>query len=815
MAEARHKDIVECNTPEGRVLARVEIFAPAYGESLSVEMSPLVLLPFEEARQNGEERLQLRERQKYFYHLHPAPGAPDDLALMAQRGVNPLPFKPNVGEQGTIEPQDYCGLFPLTVVRRGDATCKPLARSAVEVRSLKLGSREHYRGMLAYIADRCAGLLLDCRSPTRLRLDALWRQNSRILEQQLEFLRHTLGSLAFRTAVNEVLRNPHRRLKDELEERHITRPFKHGRDVARQIASATRRVVVPEGHPLHPHVKTLPACVRTRSRTDYLDTAENRFVKMVLVEFREFLANISSHLIQKATEDNKPETRRLLAETGRLRGMLETELSRGFFPDVSLPSVLPLGSPVLQRKAGYRELFRFWLKFHAGAQLAWEGGSEIYEAGARNVATLYEYWLFFQLEALFRKRFSCTKPLDAIVVNRKKVPPQLELKRGVELTTPIAGVSARSAGRRLNAEFHFNRKFQPRTGRDRPGSWTRGVQPDYTISIWPSEYTKQEAEANELMIHVHFDAKYRVEHAKELLGDAEDDRTFAADSVQARPASAAKYADLLKMHAYRDAVRRTAGAYVLYPGNPGDGQTYWGFHEVLPGLGAFAIRPDKEGKAEGISSLAEFLDKVIEHLANRTSARERVTYHVGESYSTDEAEVPYSTLNLQESDNFGQGRRALPPAEHYILVAWYRDESQLEWTKRERIAILRLGIRPGAWHVQPEFAEARHLLLHSRGGRSSPGLWKIRTPGYSVYTAEELRSRNYPGLARGEIYAVFEVEPDPSWASVRWHRRQLIRSIRDFESRISDKLVSNIGRQSAFPRIVPLRDLLKAVAVEL
>ena len=50
------------------------------------------------------------------------------------------------------------------------------------------------------------------------------------------------------------------------------------------------------------------------------------------------------------------------------------------------------------------------------------------------------------------------------------------------------------------------------------------------------------------------------------------------------------------MHAYRDAVRRTAGAYVLYPGKPGDGQKFAGFHEVLPGLGAFAIRPDKNGK---------------------------------------------------------------------------------------------------------------------------------------------------------------------------------------------------------------------------
>jgi hypothetical protein len=112
--------------------------------------------------------------------------------------------------------------------------------------------------------------------------------------------------------------------------------------------------------------------------------------------------------------------------------------------------------------------------------------------------------------------------------------------------------------------------------------------------------------------------------------------------------------------------------------------------------------------------------------------------------------------------------------------------------------------------VQPEFAEARHLLLHSRGGVSAPGLWKLRTPGYKVFTDSELKSRGYPGLAGGEIYALFEVEPDPNWMTVEWDRKNLIRAIRDFESRIRHKLVKNIGRRSAYPRILSLQDLLKA-----
>ena len=429
-AEPRQREVVECKNSRGpAVLAVVEIFAPDGSEAYSGEAHPLVLLTAEEAQRNGEERLQLRERGRYEYRLKPASGVSEDLALLPQRGVQPSRAQSSGEDRGLIEPLDHCGLLPLTVIRRGDAQERPLARGSVEVRSLKIGYREHYRGMLSYIAEKCAGLLLDCRAPTKLRLDTLWQQDSRILEQQLEFLRYTLESPAFRAAVDEVLRNPHRRLEDEREERDISRPFKPGRDFARQVAVAARRTAVPETHPLHAAVQSLPARVSVPVRTDFLDTAENRFAKMVLVEFRDFLADVAAHLARKAKQGSKPETERLLRETKRLRGTLETQLSRGFFRDVLPPTVLPLGSPVLQRKAGYRELLRFWLQFHAGAQLAWEGGAEVFEAGSRNVATLYEYWLFFQLEALFRQRFSCEQPLHALVVNRDQAPPQLVLKR--------------------------------------------------------------------------------------------------------------------------------------------------------------------------------------------------------------------------------------------------------------------------------------------------------------------------------------------------------------------------------------------------
>jgi len=818
-AEPQNPAVVECRTSQGRVLARVLVWPPRGSENLGGEAHPLTRWSDAEAQAWGEEPIQLRERCRYVYRLKAAEGVTLPLALMEGRGITRSPGADGGEDQGFIEPGDHCGLLPFVVVRRDDTEEAPLARGSAEVRSVKLGYRSHYRGMLSFIAERAAGLLLDSRAPARLRLATDWKRHRTLLEQQLEFLRHTLESSAFSAAVDEVLRNPHRRLEDEPDERDISRPFKVGRGFARQVAMAAVRRSVPSNHPLralHPQLESLPAKVTVRRKADFLDTAENRFAKMVLTEFRGFLAEVATFLSRNSNESEQPANERLLRETGRLRGMLESLLGRGFFPDVSAPTVVPLGSSALQRKSGYCELLRFWLQFHAGGQLAWEGGREVYEGGARNVATLYEYWLFFQLEALFRAKFACAEPLHALLVELEAGLPRLKLRRGMALRTPVGGVWSKTAGRRLKAEFQFNRKFTRGTDRARPGSWTRGVQPDFTISIWPAEFTAAEAESKELIVHVHFDAKYRVEQARELLGDEVDDAAFVegAESKDEQR-TAAKYADLLKMHAYRDAIRRTAGAYVLYPGNAADRGSYRefrGFHEILPGLGAFAIRPRANGTPEGMETLAKFLDDVVEHLANRTTARERVSYHVAEAYELKEEPVPYGSLHLPEADIYGSGFRALPPAEHFVVVAWFDSPQQIEWTRQKGIANVRLGKQPGTWHVPPEISSARHLLLRTHGGIIAPGLWRLRKAGYKVYTDTDLRKAGYPGAAGGEIYAVFEVEGDRTWQGQQWNGDKLMDVIESYESAVRHRLVQNLGRMSPYPRVLPLRDLLKARA---
>ena len=131
--------------------------------------------------------------------------------------------------------------------------------------------------------------------------------------------------------------------------------------------------------------------------------------------------------------------------------------------------------------------------------------------------------------------------------------------------------------------------------------------------------------------------------------------------------------------------------------------------KCFPGLGAFAIRPGAEGEAMGIGrDMKKFLDDVINHLANRTTARERVTYHLAEAYTAMEQPVSYGAMALPESDIYGSEFRALPPAEEMVLIAWYGNDAQLDLARDENgLYYVRLGSRRGALHIHPNLAMVR------------------------------------------------------------------------------------------------------------
>ena len=686
-----------------------------------------------------EEPLQIVENGRYEYELTPA-----DLRLVTTYGTAAVhrsanPALPNCG---SIAPGSYVGRLSLDAVTP-DGTL--VGRAAVEVRSRKLSYRDDYRRMLEDIAEQSIALLSDVHSPVTGTITPDPKGQPATLQQQFEFLRALIGANSFRKAVHRVAQNPHRRREGQDQLRDLRRGVRLERRGLRAIATATRRVPLPKDHPLRRSIDSLPEKVPTVEHHDTEDTPENRFVKFILETFSTFLNTILKQLQCLG----RPRDARLIASIHTLEAELRAFAMLDAFRRVGAPTFLPYRSVVMQRREGYREILRAWIQFQMGVRLVWSGGEDVYDSGKRDVARLYEYWVFFQLLRIAERTFRFDIP-----VRRELLVPTadgfgLRLRRNEQIDL-VAMFGDRA--RPLRVRFSYNRRFVPTSDRAVAGSWTLAMQPDFTFSFWPAEFDEAEAEEQEVMVHLHFDAKYRIERLTEIFETAPEH-----SDAPAHESSMAHRTDLLKMHAYRDAIRRSHGAYVIYPGD--ESRECRGFHEVLPGLGAFVARPGRP-----TDDLSRFIADVARHASDRATARERQTYHSFDVHR----EPPRFEVRHRMPERGDDGLRTMPPAETFVLVGWCRDERHHEWIRREGLYNFRMDARSGSLRLTPEVVAAKYLLLHLPNHTFIDGLFQMTNHGPRVFSRHELQRRAYPTEPSAQNYLVYEVRPAPTFAATSW-----------------------------------------------
>lgn len=772
-------ETLEFTDPQGACVARLKLFA---FDATPVAVPSLLCLDPAVAREQGEEPIQLIEGARYEYEFE---GVDSDSFRLNVAGGEPG----RLIEASRLEGRTHSGFLSpglntgrLALVVR-DAAGITLGAGAVEVRSSKISYRNDYRLMLEDITERCIDLLLDLRASTALRAAPDPGHTPRTLTQRFAFLKALLGSPQFQNALHRVASHPHQRWEPEETSMDTRRGFRPNARSLRELARAPRRVPLPDSHPLAATVPSLPERISLYRNVQTEDTPENRFIKFALQSFSGFLGLMRQRLDEVGAVDV-----RLRSELGLLSNRLDAALNADVFRGVSPPDRLPLGSPVLQRKEGYREIYQAWLRFDMAARLVWHGGDDVYGAGQRNIATLYEYWVFFKLLDVVTDVFELTQPAAETLIQPTADGFGLMLKSGEHVG--FEGVTFAGA-RPLRVRFNYNRSFVRNADRTAPGSWTERMRPDYTLSLWPADFREDEAEAQELMVHVHFDAKYRIDTIEQLFG--RDDETLDTDALAAdlseekREQKSGRYkrADLLKMHAYRDAIRRTQGAYVLYPGDLP--QQWKGYHEILPGLGAFPIKPGK-----GHAELAQFIRDIVTHACDRASSRERQSYHL---YQAQEAPAPYRVL-LKLPEKETAQRRSPPLAETHVLIGWYKDKAHLDWVREKNRYNFRMDIERGSLNLKPEVSGAQYLLLHSYKGASST-LFKVRTMGPRVLSKKAMLDLGYPSNNPKDFYLVFDVEPAKGFEGYEWDYHKL-----------PDRMKN---RQSAEPQTVTL-DLLMSVA---
>lgn len=777
-------EILEFTDSRGQGVARLSLYALDDVASTPSDTVSLIRLNDAAAREQGEEPIQLIEGARYEYEfagehfrLDAADGEPGRLIesshLTGRRHTGFLSTGLNTGR--------------LTLVVRDEGGTL-MGTAAVEVRSRKISYRDDYRHMLEDITERCIDLLMELRAPAALRAAPDPGHTPQTLAQRFAFLKALLGSQTFQNALHRIASHPHQRWEPEEITLDTRRGFRPDARALRQLARATRRVQLPESHPLRATITSLPERISLYRNVQTEDTPENRFVKFSLQTFSGFLALMSQRLDRASAADV-----RLRNELSALISQLDAALGADVFRGVSPPDMLPLGSPVLQHKEGYREVYQAWLRFDMAARLVWHGGEDMYHAGQRDIATLYEYWVFFKLLDIVTSVFKLDRPAATELMEETADGFGLKLKSGEQLGfdgVTFAGV------RPLRARFSYNRSFS-RKARQLEGSWTERMRPDYTLSLWPAEFSDQDAEAQELMVHVHFDAKYRIDNIQQLFGrdDAELDPVGATadlnEEMLEQKQGRYKRADLLKMHAYRDAIRRTQGAYVLYPGALKK-EPWRTYHEILPGLGAFSIKP-----GQGEEALTRFIRDVVAHVCDRATSRERLSYHVDQVYRVQEGPANYAVLNKLPEKDGSSGRRTPPLAETHVLVGWYKSDAHLEWILKSRLYNFRMDTERGSLRLKPEVSGAQYLLLHSHKGATSQSLMRVSNEGPRVLSREALKAKGYPGEPSRPFYLVYDLIQTEGFEGYEWDYKKLPERLQN--------------RQSADPQTVTL-DALMAVA---
>lgn len=566
------------------------------------------------------------------------------------------------GLQGRLRPGRHTGSVFVSLV---DRTGLVVATCDFEVRSRKLGYMEEYRWMLERIADDAAETIMHRFSAGTHRFTPTTSGNPETIYQRFALIKAFLDSEQFENAVSLVLRRPHVEFVAETEQVHPSRGMRPGNALLKSLTGSGARI--PTGSREVGGLDSLPVAVDRAVHLETIDTVPNRFVLHVLDSWRSTAASVRLALSGTQT----PSALRGVREASAVEERLAAVIGSPLMQRVGLLDVFPAGNQVLQRREGYRDLFRAFLQGEVAANLEWSGGEDVFSAGLRDVAALYEYWVYFELARVIAEILGHPLDLSALfsVTDHEM---SLNLKRGVD--SELVGRTTRR-NREIRLSLFFNRQYQSE-------SWTESVRPDCSLEL-------DMVGDGQGPTRLHFDAKYRVKELKEIIKGSDDGAVDPGD-ISADSPKEAQSQDLLKMHAYRDAVRRTVGAYVLYPGSDDNPQKNLPkYHEVLPGVGAFVLRPTSDGKGAGpgVTALAGFLEEVIDHLAARGTSRERSGFW---------EDISYEGWNRMEETRVDQvlpSRK--PPADIPVLLGFVRNP-QHEWIRRSGLYNLRADGRTGS-----------------------------------------------------------------------------------------------------------------------
>ena len=365
----------------------------------------------------------------------------------------------------------------------------------------------------------------------------------------------------------------------------------HGREVYLR-ADKLKRVPACIENELAEHRREAAHLYRVEEQILSNDTQENRFLKYTLGQITakyEFLKR-RIETIKNFSGIKKEEMDDMLATLKHLQ-------RNPFFRTVGRFKGLNQESLVLQRAAGYSQVYRTWNLLRRAYSL----NDGIYRLQSKDIATLYEIWCFIEVSHIVR---------ELLGIKQEEVDHRNRMEMNGIFTWELgkgehSRILFRKDGVEL-AELVYNPKH---TGNDNISmenmvAPTVPQKPDIVLQL-----TKDDLQEGMKMTYL-FDAKYRIDGKVNGVDTPPDDV-------------------INQMHRYRDAIyykdydknqlkKEVIGGYILFPGDgePADVQVA-NFYKTIGqvNIGAFPLRPKDERNR---MLLEHFIHELIEAKAVTT-----------------------------------------------------------------------------------------------------------------------------------------------------------------------------------------------------
>ena len=482
----------------------------------------------------------------------------------------------------------YVGSGIFDVVKNGESYQRPF-----EVRSRKVGYREHYRSMLRDIADRHCAILLEHGSP----LYSMYGTGESRETDYEDFLvlDHMFNGTDVMSSFSEIDANPHVEVRHERRTDSIWAATTV--DISRlpTMLSAANLAEMADG-PIESldGRRYCPTDVPVMEVVTSRDNPENRLVRT----FFQDALDVTERLISSIGCRNG----HLLEVLEGIRVDCMDVLATGWLCQVGDLESVPFDSMVLQRRDDYRDILDSFLLLGCGSALQEPYMEELLSGHNRRLDEVYEQWCYLKLfDALCALSDEGPGTVDRWMENVSMDRDDrwsLSIRRGqgvnFRIRSPIDPDGHIESDILTDVRLYYNRE----SDKDRDSalySYSVKLIPDFTLVI--------SLPGSDIRRLVNLDAKYKARPQRDP--DSRDEREESARGYWVR--------DIYKMHTYRDAMLRSFGSYIMYPGDVSETFVKGTISDDgfgLPSVGAVPLLPGRDD-----DNFVVFLRRLIQSVA--------------------------------------------------------------------------------------------------------------------------------------------------------------------------------------------------------